>query len=105
MHKNINCWYVCSTDQDLSFGIIAPCVCAVSLLVVSLCVSDASPATFETPLDARREDDHPEPEEESAQKTHVEEKDGPSAVCDDKASQDSNKGKETLGVFLKGTAA
>jgi hypothetical protein len=72
------------------------------LLVVLLCISDASPATFETPLDARREDDHLDAEEEAGNRTNVDCKDSPPAGHDDKSAQDSNKRKETLLVFLNG---
>jgi len=67
-----------------------------------LWISDASPATFETPLDARREDDHLDAEEESGKRTDVGEKDSPPADHDDKSPQDSNKRKETLRIFLHG---
>jgi hypothetical protein len=69
---------------------------------VLLCISDASPATFETPLDTRREDDHLVAEEELGKRTDVEGKDGPPAAHDDKSSQDSNKRKEKLHIFLNG---
>ena len=78
------------------------CLCHVILLVMSLCISDASPATFETPLDARREDDHLDAEEESGKRTNVDGKDSPPAGHDDTSSQDSNKRKETLRIFLHG---
>ena len=77
-------------------------LCHVVLLVMLLCISDASPATFETPLDARREDDHLDAEEESGKRTDVGGKDSPPAGHDDKSSQDSNKRKETLCIFLHG---
>ncbi|PNF24344.1 Protein DGCR14 [Cryptotermes secundus] len=62
----------------------------------------ASPATFETPVDARWEDDHPDAEEELDKKSHLEEKDGEPAAQDNKASQDFNKQevKATLDVYL-----
>jgi hypothetical protein len=65
-----------------------------------LCISDASPATFETPLDARREDDHPN-EEEPDKKLQLEEKDDAFTGQDDKSSQDFEKRNETfrLGRF------
>jgi hypothetical protein len=69
---------------------------------MSLCISDASPATFETPLDARREDDHLDAEEESDKRTNVDGKDSPPTGHDDKSSQDPNKRKETLRIFLNG---
>jgi len=69
---------------------------------MSVCISDASPATFETPLDARREDDHLDAEEEPGKRTNVDGKDSPPAGHDDKLSQDSNKRKETLRIFLHG---
>ena len=77
-------------------------LCHVVLLVMLFCISDASPATFETPLDARREDDHLDAEEESGKRTDVGGKDSPPAGHDDKSSQDSNKRKETLCIFLHG---
>lgn len=65
----------------------------------SLCISDASPATFETPLDARREDDHPDAEDEP-DKSQLEGKDG-TFTEQDKSSQDFDKRNETLGLFYK----
>ena len=78
------------------------CLCHVILLVVSLRIADASPATFETPLDARHEDDHLDAEEESGKRTNVDGKDSPPTAYDDKSPQDSNKRKETLCIFLNG---
>jgi len=69
------------------------CLCHVVLLVMLLCISDASPATFETPLDARREDDHLDAEEESGKRTNADGKDSLPTGHDDKSSQDSNKRK------------
>jgi hypothetical protein len=60
----------------------------------SPCISDASPATFETPVDARWEDDHPDAEEELDKKSRLEGKDGEPSAQDNKASQDFNKRKE-----------
>ena len=78
------------------------CLCRVMLLITSLRIADASPATFETPLDARREDDNPDAEEQSGKKTDEEAKGGPPTTHDDKSSQDFNKRKEALGTFLTG---
>jgi hypothetical protein len=75
------------------------------LLVVLLRILDASPATFETPLDARREDDHPDAEGQSGKEANVEEKDNPPTTHDDKSSQDCNKRKEMFGIFLTGKTA
>ncbi|KDR09235.1 protein DGCR14 [Zootermopsis nevadensis] len=60
----------------------------------------ASPATFETPLDARREDDHPDAEDEP-DKSQLEGKDG-TFTEQDKSSQDFDKqeAKTTLDVYL-----
>lgn len=62
----------------------------------------ASPATFETPVDARWEDDHPDAEEDLDKKSRLEGKDGEPAAQDNKASQDFNKQevKATLDVYL-----
>jgi hypothetical protein len=67
-----------------------------------LCISDASPATFETPLDARREEDHLDAEEETGKRANVDGKDSSPTGHDDISSQDSNKRKETLHIFLNG---
>lgn len=45
-------------------------------------------------MDARREDDHPDAEEELDKKSRLEGKDGEPAAQDNKASQDFNKRKE-----------
>jgi hypothetical protein len=66
-----------------------------------LCISDASPATFETPLDARREDDHPDAEEEPDKTSQLKGKDDAFTGQDDKSSQDFDKGNETLDLFVK----
>jgi len=75
-------------------GQLPTCLYVAILLIAILCISDASPATFETPLDARREDDHPDAEEESDKKSHLQGKEAPTSQ-DDKSSQDSNKCNET----------
>jgi hypothetical protein len=54
-------------------------------------ISDPSPATFETPRDARQEDDHLDAEVELNKKSPVEGKDDKPAAQDEKASQDFNK--------------
>lgn len=61
-----------------------------------MCVSDASPATFETPLDTRREDDHPDAEEEPDKKSQLEGENDAFTGQDDKSSQDFDKRNETF---------